>query len=286
MVAKAIALIFVALGLCSATYGAEVHDTLDAKWAPRGDRTTAGWDITVTGKIRPGDDVTFGAALSDVIQTNSHARPIIVRLASPGGDVATSENIADLIVRFDLWTHVDRLCASSCFLIFMAGKNRTFSPHAKIGVHRAYQGWGMETPVSLATTMVMIGKAQGYSPTVIPPTIIAKLAGTPGTSISWLSPGELQQIGTTMEPPEAKTVAHTPAALRDAQTFSSRYVHKDPDHAAQFGGKTGVSRRWLDSYDDAYSMGTAPRDCDVGSIPDNDGCRAGALDYQKAHSTQ
>jgi hypothetical protein len=57
----------------------------------------------------------------------------------------------------------------------MAGASRTFSPYSKIGVHSAYEGEGMETSLSLATTMRLIRKAQAYhSYATIPPSIIGK----------------------------------------------------------------------------------------------------------------
>ena len=203
---RAILAAFAALGLSVYAYGAEIHDSPNDEWARRG------WDITVNGEIVPGDDVTFQATLNRVNRTNPDAWPIIVWLNSPGGNVVTSERVADLINQFHLWTHVDGLCASSCFMLFMAGIDRKFAPDAVIGVHSASNEQGNETAGSLAVTMITIRKAQAYaadSATVIPPSIIGKLAGTLGTDISWLSREELQQIGASMDPPPRSCIRHT-----------------------------------------------------------------------------
>jgi len=285
MVARAIVSAFTAFSLSAYAYGAEIHDRSDVEW-PTGNRIAPGWDITIDGEIVPGDDVTFRATLNRVKTTNPNAWPVIVWLNSPGGNVLTSERIADLINHFHLWTHVDELCASSCFMLFMAGIDRKFAPKAEIGVHSASNEQGNETPASLAVTMMIIRKAQAYgvdSATVIPPSIIGKLAGTLGTDISWLSREELQQIGASMDPPEAIAVTHTPKVILEANAFAEQYAREQPGYTASSGGQDGVLRRWLDSYDDAYSAGTPALDCGMGSMPDNDGCRAAARDYRATH---
>jgi len=114
----------------------------------------------------------------------------------------------------------------------MAGKSYSFSPTAKIGVHSVYQGSpSNETPLSLAMTMAVIRKSQAYSGKVIPPSIIGKLAGTLGTSISWLSREELQEIGATMNPPEAVSVVHLPRVMQQAQAFAATYAGKAGSHS-------------------------------------------------------
>jgi len=177
MIPRAIQIAFLVLALNTVALSAEIYNKPDSEWAPRGNRTQPGWDITVNGEIVPGDDLAFGATLDLVSKINPSVWPVIVWLDSPGGDVVASERIADLIDRFKLWTHANGICASSCFMMFMAGKNRLFSPDAKIGVHSVYQGAGIETPLSLEMTMIVIRKAQGYSGRVIPPSVIGKLAG-------------------------------------------------------------------------------------------------------------
>jgi hypothetical protein len=164
-------------------------------------------------------------------------------------------------------------------MTFMAGKSRSFSPDCKIGVHSVYEGQGIETPLSLAMTMMTIRKAHSYSGTIIPPSIIGKLAGTLGTSISWLSREELQQIGATVNPPTATSIVHTPKVVQQAKAFAAKYALEKPtDTEGDYGGQEGVLRRWLESYD--YSSGTNPGACGNGYGPDQDGCRAAARNYR------
>jgi hypothetical protein len=96
---------------------AEIRDNPDSEWAPNRHHTSPGWDITIKGEISPGDDVAFAALLDQVKRNHPDAWPMTVWLNSPGGDVETSEHIADLISHFNLWTHVADLCASSCFML-------------------------------------------------------------------------------------------------------------------------------------------------------------------------
>jgi len=286
MILRGILAGFTALSLSVAAHGAEINAKPDPN--PHGNRNSTGWDITIGGEIVQGDDITFATTVNRLKKTYPDAWPVVVWLNSPGGDVVTSERIADLINHSHPWTHVDGMCASSCFMLFMAGVGRRFASDAKIGVHSVYEGQGTETPASLAMTMMMIRKAQAYSVdnvVVIPPSIIGKLAGTLGTGISWLSRDELQQIGATMDPPESGSIVHTPMIVQQAEAFADRYAREQPDDTASFGGRDGVVRRWLYFYDDAYSSGTRDLDCGFANppMPDNDGCRAAARDYRATH---
>ncbi len=147
MIPRTILIALIAFGFSALAHGAEIHDKPDAKkWAAYGNHTGQGWDIIVNGEIVPGDDVRFAATLNRVNQANPGVWPVIVWLNSTGGEVETSEHIADLINHFHLSAHVDGECASSCFLLFMAAAGRTFSPDSKIGVHGASQGQGRKRP--------------------------------------------------------------------------------------------------------------------------------------------
>lgn len=61
----------------------------------------------------------------------------VVVLDSDGGEVAPSVKIAELIRRHNADTRVDNQCASACVLMFGAGRHRSLSSGARIGVHRS-----------------------------------------------------------------------------------------------------------------------------------------------------
>lgn len=62
----------------------------------------------------------------------------VVYLTSWGGDVETSYEIADLIIDYELDTHVVEICYSACPTIFLGGEKRTLARLSKLGFHR---GW-------------------------------------------------------------------------------------------------------------------------------------------------
>lgn len=61
-----------------------------------------------------------------------------VWLGSIGGAVLDGLLIGNLIKKHKLNTHVGHVCASSCTMIFLAGKQRTLAPGAKLGFHQSY----------------------------------------------------------------------------------------------------------------------------------------------------
>jgi hypothetical protein len=61
----------------------------------------------------------------------------VVRLDSPGGHVEAGVQIAAMIRARGLDTDVPRLCASACTIAFLAGKDRTVAPDARLGFHQA-----------------------------------------------------------------------------------------------------------------------------------------------------
>ena len=62
----------------------------------------------------------------------------VVHLTSWGGMIDASIEIADLIIDYELDTHVQEICFSACPLIFLGGEKRTLNRGSKIGFHRGY----------------------------------------------------------------------------------------------------------------------------------------------------
>ena len=59
----------------------------------------------------------------------------VVNLYSGMGEVQAAYEFVDLIIDYELDTHVIDLCESACPLNFLAGLNRTADIDAKIGFH-------------------------------------------------------------------------------------------------------------------------------------------------------
>lgn len=62
----------------------------------------------------------------------------VVYLTSWGGDVETSNEIADLIIDYELDTHAVGICFSGCATLLLGGKERTLERGSKIGFHRSW----------------------------------------------------------------------------------------------------------------------------------------------------
>lgn len=61
-----------------------------------------------------------------------------VHITSWGGLIDASVHIADLIIDYELNTHVKEICFSACPIIFLGGDTRTLDRGSKIGFHRGF----------------------------------------------------------------------------------------------------------------------------------------------------
>ena len=66
-----------------------------------------------------------------------------VQLNSAGGLQADAYEISDLIIDFDLDTHVNGVCHSSCTILFLAGNKRTVERGSTLGFHQLH--WPAES---------------------------------------------------------------------------------------------------------------------------------------------
>jgi hypothetical protein len=116
--------------------------------------------VELTGPITPGDAERLENAVRQATRRAPASR--FVRwlvLGSPGGDVLEAMRLADVVRNRLLWTsnlnvvrhaygsqeeneQFGHLCASSCFLVLVAGANRILisnpGANARIGLHRPY----------------------------------------------------------------------------------------------------------------------------------------------------
>lgn len=66
---------------------------------------------------------------------DQHPQARLIHLESPGGNLAQGRAMAALVRRRNLDTYVRGLCASSCTIIFMAGRERWLKEGASLGFH-------------------------------------------------------------------------------------------------------------------------------------------------------
>jgi len=149
--------------------------------------------IVITGKITPGDTDAFAA---EVKQAND-AKKIVanVSLNSVGGNLLEGVKLAAAVRVGKISTNVEKTCASACFLVFAAGSTKVANYAAQIGVHGASDKSGAETVQSNAATVSMAKIATKLG---VPAAIIGRMVVTPPSEMVWLSPADLQSMGTTM----------------------------------------------------------------------------------------
>ena len=98
--------------------------------------TVAKSSITLSGFIEEGDR----DKLATVLEKARNRKTII--LSSEGGFTEEAMNIADLIIDYELDTHVVSHCESACGTIQLAGTKRTMKRGSKMGYHQS--GWTLE----------------------------------------------------------------------------------------------------------------------------------------------
>ena len=67
----------------------------------------------------------------------------IIHLTSWGGLISAAVEMADIIIDFELDTHVKEICFSACPLLLIGGETRSLERGSKIGFHRS--SWGSES---------------------------------------------------------------------------------------------------------------------------------------------
>ena len=66
-----------------------------------------------------------------------------INLTSWGGYISAAVEMADIIIDFELDTHVKEICFSACPLLLIGGETRTLERGSKIGFHRS--SWGSDS---------------------------------------------------------------------------------------------------------------------------------------------
>jgi hypothetical protein len=169
--------------------------------------------ISISGELVEGDTNSFKAA----VKAANDAGKLVtsIRLNSPGGNLLEGARLADAVRFGKMATNVGQgaTCASACFLIFAAGETKFANYTAQIGVHGASDESGAETVQSGAATVSMAKIAKELG---VPPAIIGRMVVTPPSEMVWLSPVDLQSMGTTMvgKPTQLPVIQNGPVATQ------------------------------------------------------------------------
>jgi len=114
-------------------------------------------------------------------------------LNSPGGSVLEARDMARLIRMLHVPVVVPdhAVCASACFMLFAAGRDRVAEPGAMIGVHSASVSGGNETMDSLGVTTLMAREAAQYG---VPAGITGRMVTTAPGQMAWLGRADLESM--------------------------------------------------------------------------------------------
>ena len=190
--------------------------------------------IRASGPIRLGDEARF------LEVTRGFGERLYLLLDSPGGNVAAANSMRALVHGLGIRVLIpaDAECASACFLLFVAARERVVERGARVGVHSASRA-GREEQGSLAATTIAARIAADYG---VPPTVVARMVTTPPGDMWWLPEADLGAIPNTriveasLAPPRpAPRPSAPPAAAVAAPAATATLPGKLPGPAAASG---------------------------------------------------
>ena len=148
--------------------------------------------VEVSGEIVEGDAARLAADIDE--HKRASGNTVTVLLNSLGGSVLGGVDAADVIRKAEANTIVGQnaTCASACFLLFLAGKEKQVFPGARIGVHSARPADREEEDASSLALSALI--AREYEELGAPPTVIAKSVTTLPGEIYWLTEDDLRSM--------------------------------------------------------------------------------------------
>ncbi len=153
--------------------------------------------LLLQGRVVPGDASRLRQALAG--ETFS-----ALLLNSPGGSLLEARDMARAIraLRVPVVVPERAECASACFMLFAAAREKVAVPGARIGVHSASVAGGNETMDTLGATTLMAREAAQDG---VPAAITGRMVTTAPGQMAWLSQNELEQMGARIAP--ARVVA-------------------------------------------------------------------------------
>jgi hypothetical protein len=97
---------------------------------------TPPWSVQVDGTVlRVSGEILPGLAKATEEAIRKNAGLSVLALDSPGGIVEEAERAARTVRNHNMATQVNRLCASACTFVFIAGRERILVPPGRLGFH-------------------------------------------------------------------------------------------------------------------------------------------------------
>jgi hypothetical protein len=176
-----------------------------------------------SGYITEADGQEFIKAFQSLQSMNG----ALIQLESDGGEAIGSLDIADIVRRSGLhtWVPDDKICASACSMIWIAGGAKYAGRRAHIGFHGAYNGrTGQQMPIALAMQGALLGRLD-YSYGAI-----YWMVSPQALDMNWLTPEIADKLGIYFE--YDKTFP--PGPPRALYAYAPPAPKPEPQPAAKF----------------------------------------------------
>lgn len=179
--------------------------------------------ITLSGEIAPGDAERLARIfLSIKPQGGAYFYPSSVYLDSPGGDVGEATRLAQLVRTLGLRVATvpggKGVCASSCFIIYVAANERhatgidavrskdSLSP---VGVHRPRFRIAEDGPNGVAKQeQAMLTMRDFLAKSGVGQVLLDKMMASASNKIYWLSSADIRDLGTYSPGVEEQLIAN------------------------------------------------------------------------------
>ena len=209
-----------------------------------------GSELKLRGEIKPGDAEKLVATLISSRTLGKNGQPMylghIIHLDSPGGDIAESLKIAAVVKSsyLNIWVGDGKkprpaICASSCFLIYLAGAIRyaigsdvpagwkwSRVNQGIIGIHRPFFANVSGGPASQSRQEnLMRAMRDKLRDSGLGQNLIDEMMSRPSNEVYWLTTSDLTSIGQYSPGMEEEMIAK--CGYRRNQDISTDATHKE-----------------------------------------------------------
>jgi hypothetical protein len=157
----------------------------------------AGLPAPTAHSLRRGTEVAFAGGIrrgaADILRHGLDAAPTarVLHLDSPGGDLAESMAMAELVRQRSLTTYVRGQCLSACTAVFQAGRTRVLRDGAALGFHRP---WTVAVAGDVVRAIMQAERAR-LAAARVPAWFIDRVMATPPNALWFPTDEELSKAG-------------------------------------------------------------------------------------------